>query len=125
MAAAHKVNMDMEHHLTAPAIHVDDYAITGLGNATLLSDPPGHRQETGEERVIVGNIVESGVMGLRHNEYVDRRRGARVLERDHQVVLIDFVGGQDTLDYLAEDTFHAEIPIVSVVLRGTAAALHR
>ena len=99
----HDMRVEVENHLPAAPVDVEEEPVTRLSNSLIRSDLPCHLGHVSDERVSVGNIVQCGDMPSRHHKDVDRRGRPRVPEGNHLIVLVHLVRGQGALDYATEN----------------------
>src|SRR5690348_2476188 len=99
--SADQVHVQVEHHLAAMLVAIDDEAEAVLGDSFLLRDVARHDEHVAERALVVlAHVVDRGDGLVRHDEHVYRRLGADVAEgRDPVVHVHD--GGRD----LAGDDF--------------------
>lgn len=102
--ARDQVRMEMEHHLAAPAVHVDEEPITGVGHPELSRYLPCHKPHMGKEVIAVGDVVEGRQMFPRHDEHMNGRSRSGVSKCYDRVVFIKLFRGYSTVNYLAENT---------------------
>ena len=110
MASAQHMEMKMKHALAAMQTGIDDEAVPSIGNPLLFCDRITGRQQTPEEPDIrILKFGHRGHMSSGNNERMRRRLGIDIVERNHQIVLIDEHRGNGPRDNFAKEAFAHEV----------------
>jgi hypothetical protein len=95
--------MQVEDALSSVRSLVDHHAVALWKQSGILGDlSPGKEQLTERTLVALRRVMDSGQVLPRNDEYVGRRLGIYVLERENVVVLEDDLRGDFLFDDLAE-----------------------
>ena len=98
--------MEVGHGFAAVRTVVDDQSIAGLFQAQLRGDVSGSEQQMADDAVVFDSgFGDAGNRFLRDDQRVDGRLRFDVAEGQHQVVFVNDVGWNLTLDNLLEDAF--------------------
>ena len=95
----------MEYGLAGIFLAVEDKAGTGLFKTQFLGDTLCLEKHLAHQFAVFGlHFHEAGNVLLGNDQEVDRGLGGDVVEGEHVVVFVDFLGGNFTLDNFTEKT---------------------
>ena len=96
--------MQVRHALLPILAAVDDNAITGLVHLQLFDELADHAVCVADDGfVLLCQLVDADDVFLRHHEHMHGRLRLDVVERDNNLVLIHFAGGDFSCDDFTKD----------------------
>lgn len=113
--AAKHVQVNVEHRLACVGLAVEHEACSGFFNTEFLCNNLCTIEHFAHEFAIFGLHVHDGCdMALRHHQKVYRGLRGNVVEGEHVVVFVDFLGRDFSLDDFAEKTVftHSDYKVV-------------
>jgi len=91
---ADQVQVQMVDHLPTIVACVSDQAVARLGDAFLLSDLPGDREQATDDHLVLGHqVIDGSDMFIGHDQHVCRRDGMDVAKGGHQLILVERLAG--------------------------------
>lgn len=115
MAPAQNMEMKMKYALAAMDTGIDDEAISGSGNPLLFCNRITGQHQTPEQPDIrILKLSHRRHMFPRNDERMRRCLGIDIVERDHQIVLIDQHRRNGPCDNFAKEALtHEVVPFLS------------
>ena len=115
MAPTQNMEMKMKYALAAMDTGIDDEAIPGSGNALLFCNRITGQHQTPEQPDIrILKLCHRRHMFPRNDERMRRCLGIDIVERDHQIVLIDKHRRNGPCDNFAKEALaHDVVPFLS------------
>ncbi len=121
MAPCEEVEVDMENRLAGSGISVIYNPVAFLGHPFFSSEPGSNLKDMADEVIVLWYESErAGNMFSWHDEKVHRRNRRDVFDCNHEIILIDFFGGNFISYYFAEDAIiHWFSLLLAVLTRRT------
>jgi hypothetical protein len=103
-SAAKQMQVDVKDGLACAAVRVEERSVPRFRKPPFLRDRRGPPHQLADEPIVLGaDFVQRFDMAFRDHQYVRRRLGIDVVEREHTFVFVDEARGDFTLDDFAEE----------------------
>jgi hypothetical protein len=104
------MHVNMKHLLSGILVAIHKQAIAPFGHALFFGDYFGGREHVADELFVFRqHVIHRGDLLIGHDQNVHRRLGVDIPKGGHLVITKDDIGGDFTLDDLAENSRHGRL----------------